>query len=368
MSVPLPPLQSEILAWYEQHQRALPWRGESDPYKIWVSEVMLQQTQVATVIPYYARFLAEFPSVQVLASAPLKAVLKAWEGLGYYARARNLHQAAQQVMADYNSSLPETYAELRKLPGFGEYTAGAVASIAFGQAVPAVNGNVKRVISRLYAIESDITRQAGRNQIRERATALAETAPKPGIWTQALMELGATICLPKQPRCLLCPAGQGLCQAQQKGLAESLPVKPQRKATPHYNVAAGIIYRDERKNEFLIAQRPLDGLLGGLWEFPGGKQQPGESLSACLKREIKEELALDINVGAAVTQVKHAFTHFKITLHAFEAQVDFASRPPQKIEVADWAWVTLADLPGYAFGRADRKVIAVLQARAAELG
>lgn len=354
-----PAIQTNLLKWYHQHQRQMPWRGEADPYKIWVSEVMLQQTQVATVIPYYARFISRFPTIAALAAASLDDVLKQWEGLGYYARCRNLHKAAQEIVEKHAGTLPQTYADLRQLPGFGQYTAGAVASIAFGEAVPAVDGNVKRVISRLFAIEADISKAAGRVQIEAHASQLAQMAPQPADWTQALMELGATLCSPTRPKCLLCPLGAGLCQAQQQGLADSLPVKPRKKPVPHYDVAAGIIYKSEAKAEFLIAQRPADGMLGGLWEFPGGKQETDETLAECLQREIKEELDLEIAVGDKVTSVKHAFTHFKITLHAFEATL--VSGKPKKIGVADWAWVTLDQLDQYAFGKTDRKVIEVMQ-------
>ena len=337
----------------------MPWRGETDPYKIWVSEVMLQQTQVATVVPYYQRFITRFPTVEVLAAASLDEVLKHWAGLGYYARGRNLHKAALEIMTRHNGRLPATYSELRQLPGLGEYTAGAVAAIAFGEPVPAIDGNVKRVISRLFAIEADITKAAGLNQIRTQATALAHAAPHPGDWTQALMELGATLCTPTRPRCLLCPAGQGLCQAQREGLADSLPQKPQKKPIPHYDVAAGVIYRNAAREELLIAQRPLDGMLGGLWEFPGGKQEGGETLPECLQREIKEELGIEIAVAEAVTTVQHAYTHFKITLHAFAAT--HLSGTPQAIGVEDWAWVALVDLDQYPFARTDQKIIAALR-------
>jgi len=355
-------LQEKILVWYRQHQRDLPWRGESDPYKIWVSEIMLQQTQVATVIPYYQRFMGRFPTVQALAAASLDEVLKLWEGLGYYARARNLHQAARQVVAHHEGRLPNSYQQLKKLPGLGRYTAGAVASIAFGQAVAAVDGNVKRVISRLFAIEDDISGRVGLGKIEAQAERLAGQAEQPADWTQALMELGATVCTPTRPKCLLCPVGDGICRAQAQGLAASLPLKRAKKPIPHYNVAAGIIYRTAARDQFLIAQRPLDGMLGGLWEFPGGKQEADETLPECLRREIQEELAVEIAVAEPVTVVKHAFTHFKITLHAFAARL--ISGRPQTIGVADWAWITLNEVDQYAFARTDRQIIEVMQATA----
>ncbi len=349
--------QVKLLNWFEKNKRALPWRGETDPYRIWVSEVMLQQTQVATVEPYYRRFLQTFPTVQALAAAPLDAVLKAWEGLGYYARARNLHRAAREIVANHGGELPRTFRQLKKLPGFGDYTAGAVASLAFGEPVPAVDGNVKRVLSRIFAIQTDITRGDGRRQITAIATELAQSAPRSGDWTEALMELGAVVCTPARPRCTDCPVRDD-CAARRLGLAETLPVKPARAKIPHFDVAAGIIFRTPARREFLIARRPLDGMLGGLWEFPGGKLEPGETLPDCLRREIREELAMEISVREPVTVVKHAFTHFKITLHAFAAE--WTGGEPQKIGVADWAWVTPEDLEKYAFAHTDRQIIAAL--------
>lgn len=352
-------IQTRLLEWYHHNRRELPWRGETDPYRIWVSEVMLQQTQVATVIPYYGRFLARFPTLADLAAAPLADVLKMWEGLGYYARARNLHRAALEIAADHGGRLPESYESLRRLPGFGPYTAGAVASIAFGQAVPAVDGNVKRVLARLFAVETDVTRGPGARRIRDLAADLAETAPQPGDWTQALIELGATVCTPAAPRiaCQLCPLEE-LCRGRKLGLEAALPVKPARKALPHYDVTAAVIHVDGDPATFLIAQRPLEGMLGGLWEFPGGKREPGETLPDCLRREIREELGVEIAVGEQLATVEHSYTHFRITLHAFRCRL--LRGEPQTLGVRDWRWVTLADLDAYAFARTDRKIIEVL--------
>ena len=263
-------IREQILAWYHHNRRNLPWRGETDPYRIWISEVMLQQTQVTTVIPYYHRFLDKFGDLETLAAAPLTEVLKAWEGLGYYARARNLHKAAIELVDNHGGRFPSDYAGLRALPGFGDYTAGAVASIAFGQPVAAVDGNVKRVIARLFAIEEDITRAAAARRLNELAAALVDPNA-PGDWTQAIMELGATICLPKSPKCLFCPV-HARCEGRLRGIELELPVRPARKSLPHYDVAAAVIGRD---GELLVAQRPLDGMLGGLWEFPGRKTGAG---------------------------------------------------------------------------------------------
>ncbi|MEM7347069.1 MAG: A/G-specific adenine glycosylase, partial [Chloroflexota bacterium] len=347
-------IQQRLRDWYHHNQRDLPWRGDSNPYHIWVSEVMLQQTQVITVIPYYHRFLERFPTIEQLATAPLDDVLKAWEGLGYYARARNLHKAAQEIVATHQGKLPKTYTELRQLPGFGEYTAGSVASIAFGQAVPAVDGNVKRVLARLFAVESDVTRGLGLKQIRTLATTLVDSTD-PGAWTQTLMELGATVCVPHTPKCLLCPVHE-LCQGRLQGLEQTLPIKPAKKQLPHYDVCAAVIRRGE---QLLIAQRPLDGMLGGMWEFPGGKQEEGETLEACLAREIQEELGVDIAVDSLITVVKHSYTHFKITLHAFECRL--LAGEPQKLGVMDWRWVTLDQLDEFPFPRTDLKIIEALR-------
>jgi len=347
-------IRSRLLTWYDHNRRDLPWRGETDPYRIWISEVMLQQTQVTTVIPYYYRFLNRFPDVVELAAAPLEDVLKMWEGLGYYARARNLHRAAIEVVKKQAGQFPTSYADLRRLPGFGDYTAGAVASIAFSEAVPAVDGNVKRVLARLFAIEGDLNRGVAGRQLRETAVRLVDSA-RPGDWTQALMELGALVCLPQAPRCLLCPLN-GLCQARRRGIEQTLPFKPPKKKLPHYDVTAAVI---RRADQILIARRPLEGMLGGLWEFPGGKQETGETLPECLRREIREELGLEIEVGEQLTTVKHSYTHFKITLHAFACHL--VSGQPQKLGVADWRWVTLPELDTFAFPRTDLKIIETLR-------
>jgi A/G-specific adenine glycosylase len=354
LSPRIPQIRPRLLEWYRHNRRDLPWRGETSPYYIWISEVMLQQTQVATVIPYYRRFLERFPTLADLAAAPLGEVLKAWEGLGYYARARNLHQAARELVERHGGRIPESYAELRTLPGFGEYIAGAVASIAFGEPVAAVDGNVKRVLARLFALQGDLQHGATARQLKEIAVALVDLEAA-GDWTQALMELGATICLPLRPKCHLCPLND-LCQARLLGLEHILPVKPARKSLPHYDVTAAVI---TDKGKVLIAQRPLEGMLGGLWEFPGGKQEPAETLTECLRREIREELGLEIEVGQLITTVKHAYTHFKITLHAFCCRL--LEGEPRALGVADWRWVTLAELDAFPFPRTDLKIIEVLR-------
>jgi len=344
-------LRRALLRWYDRHRRDLPWRDEPDPYRVWISEVMLQQTQVATVAPYYERFLRRFPTLEDLAAASPDDVLKAWEGLGYYARARNLHAAARRVMTEYRGRLPQSYRELRRLPGFGPYTAGAVASIAFGERVPAVDGNVKRVLARLCAITDDVARSA---TVRRLQAIAADLVPpdRPGEFNQALMELGATLCTPTSPRCHLCP-WQAECAGLAQGVQESLPVKSPRRQRPHYDVTAAVIRRDDGR--VLIAQRKPKAMLGGLWEFPGGKCRPGESLPDCLRREIREELGLEIEVGRQLTTIRHSYSHFRISLHVFECR--HLDGEPQALDCADWRWVRLTDLEDFAFPVTDQKII-----------
>lgn len=344
-----------LLAWWDAGHAQLPWRSSRDPYAIWIAEVMLQQTQIATVIPYYERWLARFPTAAALAAASLDEVLKVWEGLGYYSRARHLHAAAQQLVAEHGGRLPQSAAALRALPGIGPYTAGAIASIAFGERTPALDGNVIRVLSRLFDLAADVTETATKKELWRLADSLVPET-RPGDYNQALMELGQRICVPAAPACHRCPL-RDLCLARACGTQLERPVRPPRRNTPHYDVVAGVIYRDD--GAFLIARRPPQGLLGGLWEFPGGKQEDGESLAEALRREIREELAMEISVGRPLGAIKHAYTHFRITLHAFQAQ--HVAGAPQHIGVDGHAWVTLDDLDAYAFAVTDRKIIDILR-------
>ena len=350
-----PELQRNLLSWWDQGHADLPWRLTKDPYAIWISEIMLQQTQIATVIPYYERWLERFPTVQALAAAPLDDVLKMWEGLGYYSRARNLHVAAQTVVSELGGRFPTTAAELLRLKGMGRYTAGAIASIAFAEPAPILDGNVIRVLSRLYDLPDDVALTATKKRLWLIAERLVPEK-RPGDFNQALMELGQTVCVPKAPDCVACPVA-ALCLARERGTQLDRPVRPPRKKLPHYDVVAAIIWKDDQT--FLIAQRPLDGLLGGLWEFPGGKVESGESEPQALVREIEEELALTVMPGAHLISVKHAYTHFRITLHAYHAR--YQGGAPQHLGVADHRWVTLAELDTYAFAKTDLKIVAALR-------
>ncbi len=351
------PIPKLLARWAKHNLRDLPWRSQPrDPYRVWVSEAMLQQTQAATVVPYFTRFIERFPDVDTLASASLDDVLKSWEGLGYYGRARNLHRAAQVVVADYGGQLPHTVKELMKLPGIGRYTAGAIASIAFGVSAPVLDGNMKRVLCRLFAIQDNPRARATEKWLWQLAESLLPPT-RPGAFNEAMMELGATVCTPRSPDCGHCPL-KAYCQAYKQGIVESVPVKAARKTLPHYDVTAAVI---RKRGKLLITQRPLDSMLGGLWEFPGGKCRAGETLASCLQREIKEELGITISVGGKIVTVKHAYTHFRITLHAFACR--HASGRARKLGVADWRWVRLDELDSFAFPVTDQKIIAVLKSK-----
>ncbi|MHB0989461.1 MAG: A/G-specific adenine glycosylase [Bellilinea sp.] len=338
-----------LLAWYMQHARELPWRGVSDTYAVWVSEIMLQQTRVETVIPYFQRWMQRFPTVQALAESNEQEILQTWEGLGYYSRARNLYRAAREVMARFGGRLPAARSELENLPGIGRYTAGAIASMAFGQDEPALDGNLRRVLARVFNLTVLLRTKQGKHALEQ---LLDEHLPRgqAGDFNQAMMDLGATLCAPRSPDCANCPLAT-ICQAYHLGVQEERPLTETRRQAPHYTVTAAVIRRDGR---VLIAQRPAAGLLGGMWEFPGGKQEPDEPLTACLEREILEELGTRVTVGELVGIFRHAYTHFKVTLHAFYCTLNGSE--PRAIEASDLRWVLPVELAGFPMGKIDRQI------------
>lgn len=353
---------TRLLNWYKKHKRDLPWRNTRDPYRIWLSEILLQQTRVEAVIPYYEKFLARYPDVFALANAPLDDVLKTWEGAGYYARARNLHRAAQIVAEKYHGEFPKEIREIRDLPGIGRYTAGAIASIAFDADEPVVDGNVVRVLCRYFGIREDPKASATQERLWSIATGVLPKG-RAGDFNQALMELGATICLPKNPRCLLCPVQQA-CLARADGLQNVLPVKRAKQELPHKIIVAGVIYKRGARSasaKILIQQRLNQGLLGGLWEFPGGKVEAGETLPQCVARECREELGIDVHVGEKIIAVDHAFSHFSITLHAFHCE--YISGRVRISSAQRFKWVKPGELEQYAFPAANKKIIAALLTR-----
>lgn len=340
---------SLLLKWYESNARSLPWRGHSDPYAVWISEIMLQQTRVETVTPYFSRWMLSFPDIKALAASDEQHVLNVWEGLGYYSRARSILKAANVIVSQFGSELPRSREELQRLPGFGRYTAAAVASIAFGLDEVVLDGNVKRVLSRCFNLSEAIDTPIGEKQLWRLAEELLPSG-KAGDYNQAVMDLGATICTPKSPTCAKCPAAQ-ICKAKKLGLQSALPVVTEKKPIPHYIVTAAVMRRGDK---VLIAQRPSKGLLGGLWEFPGGKVEEGESLEKALQREIKEELAAQIVVGGKLGVYKHAYTHFRVTLHAFFAEI--AGGEPVALEVSELTWVEPGRLGEYPMGKIDRMI------------
>ncbi len=342
---------ADLLTWYDTSARDLPWRSDHSPYRTWISEIMLQQTQVDTVIPYFERWMARFPDVAALAEADQQEVLNLWEGLGYYSRARNLHHAARIIHTGYQDALPETPEALEDLPGIGPYTAAAIASIAFGKDTATVDGNIRRVFSRLYNLKEPVRSPESERRI----WSLAEENLPPGRagdYNQALMDLGATICTTKAPDCARCPI-QADCQARAAGVQEQRPVRLPRKKVPHLTVTAAVI---RREGKVLLSKRPAEGMLGGLWEFPGGTREDSDpDLPACLRREIREELGVEIEVGAPFGVYDHAYTHFKITLHAFLCVLNDKAEP-QPLESDGLVWAGLSELEGYPMGKVDRQI------------
>ena len=341
-------LAEKLLAWYAVNARTLPWRGHPDPYAVWVSEIMLQQTQVDTVSPYFERWMARFPTLEALAAASEQEVLALWEGLGYYSRARNLWRAARQVW-EAGGQMPRTAADLALLPGVGRYTAAAIASMAFGQDEAALDGNIRRVLARIFNVTLPARSPEGERQL----WALAQQHLPPGRagdYNQALMDLGSQICTPRAPACLVCPL-QALCQAAALGLQAERPVMSARPPVPLWTVTAAVIWRADR---VLIARRPSRGLLGGLWEFPGGKLEPGETLPEGLRREIAEELTVEVAVGAELGVYRHAYTHFKVVLHAFACTL--VTGEPQPQVASELCWALPAELPDFPMGKIDRQI------------
>jgi len=343
-------LSNILLDWYRQNARSLPWRISKDAYAIWVAEIMLQQTRVDTVLRYYPVWMLKFPNIATLAEAGLDQVLKTWEGLGYYSRARNLYRAAKQVVEEMNGELPKEVKQLRRLPGIGRYTAAAIASIAFGLDEPTLDGNIRRVLARVFDVGLPARSSEGEkllwNLAREHLP-----ADYAGDYNQAMMDLGAMICTPGTPDCQKCPLNQ-ICHTHATGNETARPVLQRKPAIPHLTVTAAVICKG---NCVLIAQRPLNGLLGGMWEFPGGKVEQGEELESCLKREIREELGITIDVANQLGTYKHAYTHFRVTLYAFECSLHNGSIP-HPFHAIDFRWVKLNELDHFPMGKIDRLI------------
>ncbi len=347
-------LSQALLAWYAESGRNLPWRNTSDPYEIWISEIMLQQTQVKTVLPYYARWLQQFPDVHALATVELQMVLKAWEGLGYYARARNLHRSAQIIVEQFDGQFPQNFDDVLRLPGIGRTTAGGILSSAFNLPLPILDGNVKRVLARLVALEQPTSKAI------DQLWAISEQlvpAANGRDFNQALMDLGATICTPHHPACPLCP-WQHACQAYHQGRQTDLPISEWKKPLPHKTIGVAVIWN--KHSEILINQRPEKGLLGGLWEFPSVEVMSGRSISRAIQKGIPTTFGIKLKLQDELISVKHTYTHFKATFHVYQCELIEATSTVTA-DIATSQWVKVDQLSQFPFPKSHLKMIQVLQ-------
>jgi A/G-specific adenine glycosylase len=342
-----------LLVWFDEHRRELPWRRDRDPYRIWVSEVMLQQTQVVSVIPFFERFVQAFPSIAELAAADLGAVLRLWEGLGYYRRARNLHEAARRIVADHAGRIPDDPERLQALPGLGRYTCNAILSQAFDRRLPILEANSQRVLARLYGVTGDPRRSPGRAYLWKKAQELLPTR-RAGDFNQALMELGALVCLPASPRCSTCPLASS-CEARQRGLQNQIP-PPRRVAnTVAVEEAALVVWK---KRTVLLVQRPASGQWAGLWEFPHGPKEPEETHEQAALRCLRDRTGIDADVKQELMTLRHGITRFRITLTCFEAT--FRAGSFQSSFYVQSRWVRPEQLAAYPVSAPQRRLAKAL--------
>ncbi|WP_042454979.1 A/G-specific adenine glycosylase [Neobacillus dielmonensis] len=345
--------QHDLITWFKREQRNLPWRKDKDPYKVWVSEIMLQQTRVDTVIPYFNRFIDWFPTIEDLAEADEDKVLKAWEGLGYYSRVRNLQSAVREVKERYNGEVPDSPKKISELKGVGPYTAGAILSIAYGLPEPAVDGNVMRVLSRILIIEEDIARPASR-KVFEKAVRELISHQDPSSFNQALMELGALVCTPTSPACLLCPV-RDHCQAFEEGIQDELPVKTKKTKTRHVQLAS-VILMDET-GKFLIHRRPDQGLLANLWEFPNVEMLSSfQHEREAVRQQLKDTLSLDVQLEKIIGQIEHVFSHLVWNIEVYIGKLNSSVEENQ-----EWKLVTEDQLQDYAFPVPHQKMFKLFQ-------
>jgi A/G-specific adenine glycosylase len=341
-------IQERLLAWFKKYARDLPWRRTRNPYAIWVSEIMLQQTQVPTVIPYYRKFLKAFPTVHRLAKADLSKVLSIWEGLGYYSRARNLHKASRIILNRFNGKIPDTLNDLLGLPGIGRYTAGAILSIAFNKEAPILDGNVKRVLSRLFTVSGNPVKGKTVDILWNYSESLIPKGHA-SSFNQALMDLGATLCAPKDPHCARCPLRR-VCKGYESGDPEKFPSRGLKKAIPFIQAVSAVIQKD---GQVLLQQRPARGLLGGLWEFPDWRVDHREDSELKLLHFIKNELGIRIKTKESLGSFKHTYSHFKLTLHVYLCQAAGSKNVG--------TWVPLRDLRLFPMSRLHRRIAQTLQ-------
>ncbi len=348
-------IRRALRAWFTRHARDLPWRRTHDPYRVWLSEVMLQQTQVRTVVPYYERFLAAFPSVEVLAEAPEERVLKLWEGLGYYSRARNLRRAAKQLVERHAGRFPTTADAWKALPGVGRYTAAAIASIVSGERTAVLDGNVKRVLSRLCLVWARIDEKTTLDRLWELADELVDPE-QPGDFNQAMMELGARVCTPRRPDCDACPLARW-CRARAAGEAERLPVRSARRVVPAVELLTAAV---RCRGRWLLARRPATGLLAGLWGWPSVEGGDLDGAGA-MEVSLRERFGVRTRLGAMLGTIEHVFTHRRWVLRVYEGRTDGARRKPPSD--ADWRWVTSNEMQALPLARVDQKVWELVRER-----
>jgi len=343
-------LQSQLLAWYYPNQRQLPWRGIRDPYKVWISEVMLQQTQVKSVIPYYEKFLKVFPSFPALAKTKDDKLLKCWAGLGYYSRARNLRKAARVILTKHEGKFPETLEAVHALPGIGRYTASAILSICFGEPLAVLDGNVMRVLARAFKIHANINDGNVRRQLWQLAQDLLDS-DNPGDFNQALMELGATVCTPRQPKCSECP-WEKKCLAKKADVHEQLPEKGKRQSLRRSFHATVVL---EHRGKYLLVRRSGKGQLEGFWEFPGLDLRSVQAESAAIKKHFQKEYNLRLSGLRHITQIRHSITTRRITVDVFRGQIGegYSLPEPEK----DARWVRPAELRHYPFSSATMRIL-----------
>ncbi len=349
-------IQESILSWFDCHKRNLPWRKTYLPYHIWISEIMLQQTQMDRVVLYFQRWLEHFPDIATLSQATEHEVLKLWEGLGYYSRAKNILKSAKILCAEHNCALPQDHAALLKLPGIGKYTAGAIMSLAFNQDYPVVDANVERVFTRLFDISLPVKEKESQHIIWSKAHSLLPGG-KARFFNQALMELGALVCLPKSPHCEKCPLNTQ-CEAYELGLVDQRPVPGKAKETIFIEMASGILIHN---GKVFIQQRHPDDVWPNLWEFPGGVLQKGERPQEALTREFAEETEFAIKQVTPIRIIKHNYTKYKVTLHCFTCKMAGNNDTPVLHAAQDYRWLTLDELDGFAFPSPHRKLINIFK-------
>lgn len=341
-------VQKSLLKWFDENQRSLPWRRSYEPYQVWISEIMLQQTQVATMLPYFERWMRELPTVEALAELPEDRLMKLWEGLGYYSRARNLQKAAKILVAENGRQVYDDAEKLLSLPGIGRYTVGAILSIAYNKDFPVVDGNVVRVLARLLDYRENV--RDGGEFFWDAATKLLPKG-QARFFNQALMEFGALQCTPKSPNCAVCPL-QKECGAFAAGTQNELPKKGPVQAKKAISVAIGIIHKD---GKVFIQKRRAEGLMAGLWEFPGGQVKADESVGVALKREIREELGVSVKNVRPFMNLKHAYTSYQVDLHCFLA--DYSAGRVILKAASEGKWVKPEELKDFAFPAANGRII-----------